>query len=81
MDGLFQCARADAMDYADLGAIREVGLIEELLELAQGVTGAHPDEVELIAVVARSGDGDARFVCRGARRSCPPDPICRDLDP
>src|SRR5258708_1159638 len=75
MDSLFQRTRSDAMNYANLGPIGEIGLIEKLLQFAQGLTGAHSNQVELLAIAARCGDGDARFVHGGIRGPRPANPI------
>src|ERR1700687_3566711 len=68
------------MDDADLGAIRQIGLVEELLELAQRFSRAHPDQVELIAIISRGGDRNSRFAGGSCCRACPADAVRRHLD-
>src|SRR6266849_533845 len=81
VDGLLECARPDSVYDSHFGTIRQVGLVEELLELTQRIAGPHPDYIKLVALARRRNDRHLGLA-RG-RRDCPraPQTLGRDLDP
>src|SRR5258708_39884866 len=59
-DGFAQRARADAVHDSHFGAIGEKRLVEEILELAKRVGGAHPDQIQFAAHTRFAAEADSR---------------------